>query len=374
MRRLVALFLPLVFAVPTASASQIDDAVQALGTSPLYVAPGAKPTLTPADQRRVRDAIVAARGGPIYIAVLPGSATDAAGGDAADLVRRIHDGLQEPGTYAVVAGGQFRAGSSELDRGQAAQLATDAFEAHQDEGLAATLVDFVRRVGHARAGGGQDSGESTGGGGLLAFLAIVAGGGGLFAFVRARRRRREQHEQVQELRRMANEDRVALGDAVRAIDLDIERPGLDPKSREDLGMALDGYDRAERALARARTPQDFAPVSQALEESRFAMESAKARLAGKPPPERRPPCFFDPRHGPSTREVPWSPDGYELRPVPACEADAVRIESAEEPMTREIAFGGRRMPYYLGPAWMGPYAGGWFGGFGGLGGGFLGGL
>jgi hypothetical protein len=375
-RPLFAALALLVFAAP-AAASQISDTVQALGTAPLYVAQDAKPTLSQLDQRRVRDAIRSAHGGPIYIAVLPASATDETGGDATELVRQIGDGLHKPGTYAVVAGGQFRAASTELQAGQAGRLATDAFDAHHDDGLATTLVDFVQRVGKAQASGGSGSGGGTsaGGGGMLAVLAIVLGGGGLFAFGRARRRRREEKAQVEELKRIANEDLLALGDDVRAIDIDIEMPDVDPKARDDLSTALDRYDRAEQALARARTPQDFAPISQALEEGRYAMESAKARLAGRQPPERRPPCFFDPRHGPSTRDVMWSPDGYsQERPVPACEADAVRIESGHEPMSREVVLGGRRVPYYFGPSWMGPYAGGWFGGFGGLGGGFLGGL
>jgi len=375
MRRILAVLFVLVLAVP-AVASQIGDTVKALGAAPLYVAQGAKPTLSVVDQRRVRDAIRSAHGGPVYIAVLPASATDETGGDATELVREIGQGLRKPGTYAVVAGGQFRAASTDLQAGEAAKLATDAFNAHHGDGLAATLVDFVQRVGRAQAGGSSGGGgSSTGGGGLLAVLAIVLGGGGLFAFGRARRRRREEKAQVEELKRIANEDLVALGDDVRAIDVDIEMPGVDQKARDDLSTALDRYDRAEQTMARAHTPQDFAPVSQALEEGRYAMESAKARLAGRQPPERRPPCFFDPRHGPSTRDVSWSPDGYQTpRPVPACEADAVRIESGQEPLTREVVLGGRRMPYYFGPSWMGPYAGGWFGGFGGLGGGFLGGL
>jgi hypothetical protein len=377
MRRLLVTVLALLVFAASAAASQISDTVQALGTAPLYVAQGAKPTLSQLDQRRVRDAIRSAHGGPIYIAVLPASATDETGGDATELVRQIGEGLHKPGTYAVVAGGQFRAASTELQPGEAGRLATDAFDAHHSDGLATTLVDFVQRVGKAQASGGSGSGggTSTGGGGMLAVLAIVLGGGGLFAFGRARRRKREEKAQVEELKRIANEDLLALGDDVRAIDIDIEMPNVDPKARDDLSTALDRYDRAEQALARARTPQDFAPISQALEEGRYAMESAKARLAGRQPPERRPPCFFDPRHGPSTRDVMWSPDGYgQERPVPACEADAVRIESGHEPMSREVVLGGRRVPYYFGPSWMGPYAGGWFGGFSGLGGGFLGGL
>jgi hypothetical protein len=91
------------------------------------------------------------------------------------------------------------------------------------------------------------------------------------------------------------------------------------------------------------------------------MASAKARLAGEEPPERRPPCFFDPRHGPSVRDVEWAPPGGELRPVPACAADALRVEEGEEPESREVLAGGRRTPYWnAGPAY-GPWAGGFYG-------------
>ena len=92
-----------------------------------------------------------------------------------------------------------------------------------------------------------------------------------------------------------------------------------------------------------------------------------ARWRAQAPPERRPPCFFDPRHGPSTRDVEWAPDGYGApRPVPVCEADAVRLEQGQEPMTREVVAGGRRVPMYDAPGFYGPYAGGFFGGFSGF--------
>ena len=96
------------------------------------------------------------------------------------------------------------------------------------------------------------------------------------------------------------------------------------------------------------------------------MASAKARMEGQEPPERRPPCFFDPRHGPSSRDVEWSPPYGEPRLVPACEADAQRVERGDDPQAREVEWGGRRVPYWqAGPAY-GPFAGGYFGGFGGV--------
>jgi hypothetical protein len=96
------------------------------------------------------------------------------------------------------------------------------------------------------------------------------------------------------------------------------------------------------------------------------MLSAKARLEGRRPPERRPPCFFDPRHGPSTRDVEWAPPGGAPRRVPACEADALRVESGEDPQPRELILSGRRVPYWeAGPAFA-PFYGGFYGGFGGF--------
>jgi hypothetical protein len=85
---------------------------------------------------------------------------------------------------------------------------------------------------------------------------------------------------------------------------------------------------------------------------------ARARPDGYQPRERRPPCCFDPRHGPSVRSVPWAPPGGAPRPVPACAADAQRIEAGEDPHARMITLGGSQRPYWNAPAYYGPWAGG----------------
>src|SRR3954462_15628965 len=118
-------------------------------------------------------------------------------------------------------------------------------------------------------------------------------------------------------------------------------------------------------VERARQPEDFEPVGAALEEGRYAMTAAKERLAGRQPPERPPPGFFDPRHGPSTRAVEWAPPGGAPRAVPACEADAQRVERGDDPSVREVVMGGQRMPYWSAGPMYAPFAGGLFGGFGG---------
>ena len=174
----------------------------------------------------------------------------------------------------------------------------------------------------------------------------------------------EHPRDFEEVRRTAQEDLLALADDIRALDLDVEMPGANAEGKSDYAEALDHYERASKAYDRAQAPEDLEAVSSALEAGRFAMASAKARLEGRPPPERRPPCFFDPRHGPSVRDVEWAPREGAPRPVPACAADAIRVEEGQEPLAREVLVHGRRTAYWEAPAYYGPYAGGFFGGFG----------
>lgn len=169
----------------------------------------------------------------------------------------------------------------------------------------------------------------------------------------------------EEVRSSAQDDLVALGDEVRSLDIDIQMPSVSEPAKQRYEQALQAYQRASEIFDRAKRPEDLAPVSETLEEGRYAMSCANALLAGKEPPERRAPCFFDPRHGPSTEEVDWSPPGGAPRPVPACAADAVRIKDGFEPHGRQVPVNGRMTDYWNAPRHYGPYAGGYFNGFGG---------
>ena len=177
------------------------------------------------------------------------------------------------------------------------------------------------------------------------------------------RTRRER--EWDEVRASAQDDLVALGDDIRSLDVDIEMPGVSAEARQRYEQALEAYQRASKIFDQAKRPEDLAPVSETLEEGRYAMASAKALLEGRQPPERRAPCFFDPRHGPSTEEVRWAPPGGAMRPVPACAADALRIKEGFQPHGRQVSVNGRPTDYWNAPAHYGPWAGGYFNGFGG---------
>jgi hypothetical protein len=303
----------------------------------------------------------------MYVAILPDAAKAEAGGSVRGVAEALHQALGREGTYAVVAGHSFYGDSTTVAGANGAAKA--ALEAHSSDGVEAILLADVDRVGSLASGGSGSGGGGSGGGGApsgagLGVIALLAVGGGAFALSRSRRRRRQDDAEFAEVKDNTRDDLVALGDDIRALDLDVQMPGADPRGTESYAQAVGAYERANAAWNRARRPQDLEPVGAALEEGRWAMAAAKAQLQGRPAPERRPPCFFDPRHGPSVTEALWAPPGGQEREVPVCAADAARLADGEEPDAREVLVGGRAMPYYAAPAYFGPSAGGFYGGGG----------
>jgi len=344
--------------------------VAALRSTSVYVNPNAQLAISAADQAKLRRTIDTAGAGPVYIAILPLAAENEAGGDPDGVLQALHDGLGRKGTYAVVVGRHFRAGSDGvLDRGVAGRLATEALNAHRGEGVTATLVDFVQRVAGARQNGGSggDGNEPGVGGGILIGLLVV--GAIAFLVFRSVQKRRRNEAELAEVKAAAHDDLIALADDVQKLEQPVEK---NERAKHEYEQALESYDQASSAYDRASRPKQLEAVTAALEEGRYHMVAAEALLAGNDPPERRPPCFFDPRHGPSTREVEWAPPGGVPRSVPACEADAQAVERGIQPASRQVLAGGQRVPYWNAPAYFGPWAGGYFMPFGGMG--FLSGL
>ena len=138
----------------------------------------------------------------------------------------------------------------------------------------------------------------------------------------------------------------------------MQMPGANAEAQRAYASAVEAYERANRIWERALSPKDLKPAAEELEEGRYAMLWAREVLAGRTPPERRTPCFFDPRHGPSARDVRWAPPGETPRDVPACEADAQRVERGEEPDTRYVESDGTARPVLeAGPAFAPFYSG-----------------
>ncbi|WP_393060914.1 hypothetical protein [Streptomyces sp. LN549] len=358
-------------AAPAATgASTVDEVAQALRKGPVYVDPAAAGQLSRSQAdaltKKIKDADK-----PVFVAVLPQSSAF----PADTVLRTLRTDTGITGVYAIRLGDGFNAGADpQVMSQQAVQNLTAAVKAPgADTSASAQLNTFVdRAVEQARGnapsswGGDASSGGSSATAGLIAVGAVVVlGGAGAYTVVRRNRKRKEAEEQaaLDKLRVVVDEDITAYGETLDRLDFHPAEPGADDTMRADYESALDSYESAKSRMEQARHPSDVRGVTQALEDGRYSLAVLDARRTGGELPARRPPCFFDPRHGPSVADVQWTPSGGTPREVPVCGADEVRLQSGEDPMSRTVDMGdGSRRPYWeAGPAY-GPWAGGYFGG------------
>jgi hypothetical protein len=210
------------------------------------------------------------------------------------------------------------------------------------------------------------SGSGFGGGlvviGVLVLAAII--GFALTSLSSSRRASRRAAENLAEVRPAYEEDVTRLGEDIEALDLDIDAPTTTDQMRQWYTSALDAYDRSKTRLDTARTTMDLQPVTSSLEEGRYDLVAVGALLAGQPLPERRPPCFLNPQHGPSVQDVQWTPAGGTTREVPVCADCAARLASGEPVDAKTVRVGTQLTPYWnAGPEYA-EYAGGYYGGYG----------
>jgi hypothetical protein len=202
---------------------------------------------------------------------------------------------------------------------------------------------------------------------LLLVLLFV---GGVIALATAASRRSEQRQLDQRreadlaaVRKVADEDVTRFGEELQRLDVEMLVTALDEPMRQDYQRALDSYESAKDILQRATEADDIKHVTEALEDGRYAVACVLARKEGRPLPVRRPPCFFNPAHGPSTTDIEWAPPAGIPRQVPVCAADADRVGQGAEPDIRTVREGYRRVPYWqAGPAYS-PWAMGYFGAY-----------
>jgi hypothetical protein len=170
--------------------------------------------------------------------------------------------------------------------------------------------------------------------------------------------------QLAAVNQAAEEDVTVFGEELQRLDGDLAGRDIDESTRADYQRALDCYEAAKESLAAVQHPDEVRNVTEILEDGRYAVACVLARVAGQPLPARRAPCFFNPQHGPSVRDVTWRPAGGTPRDVPACELDAQRVEAGAEPDSRKVMVGSRRTPYWEAGSTYAPWAMGYFGAFG----------
>ncbi|MBA2639561.1 MAG: hypothetical protein H0U77_06125 [Nocardioidaceae bacterium] len=199
---------------------------------------------------------------------------------------------------------------------------------------------------------------------LIVFAAVI----GLVAYAGNRKSRVQRRElQAAELavvRRTVEEDVVAFGEDLQRLGNQLPSGLLDEGGRADYQRALDAYEAAKVATDTLTNADQTRHVATIIDDGRYAVACVRARVEGRPLPQRRPACFFDPRHGQSVTDVSWTPSGGIARDVPACRLDAERVEAGADPASRQVLVGNQRVPYWeAGPAFA-PMALGYFGAFG----------
>lgn len=181
------------------------------------------------------------------------------------------------------------------------------------------------------------------------------------------RRRRERHQRelaeldaFRHVRRAADEDVTRFGEELSELHFDTLSTDLDDAMRADYQRALDAYEDAKTALGRSATPPDITAVTARLADGRFHHACVLAAQAGDVRPERRLPCFFDPAHGPASRDVEWAPVGGVPRVVPVCFRDAERLAAGAQPEVRLVRLGDRRVAWFASGPLYAAWAGGWY--------------
>jgi hypothetical protein len=290
--------LALLLGAPAAHADGVDDAVNALRSSPVYVAPGVD---SPAmDQNAVRAAIGSQ---PIKIAVLPADDYGSVS-KAFDAAERIGKTLapDSPLTVGVVSGRSFSAASSAYCAGSASTVAKDAIDANrttlqQSDDVTSTIQAFVTGLqsrplsgspscqGSSANGESDISASSSGGSAwpwVLGLGAVgVVGAGGVSAYAMSRRRRRLKELEGRRAEVLSLYDRLGA-------DVQNLHDGGDPVTRQALADAAERYTATGSQLSQADTHEEYDVARRTALEGLQAARTARLKLGLDPGPELPP--------------------------------------------------------------------------------------
>ena len=331
MRSALLLLAFLALASPASARVSPGAVADALGGDPVWVEPGASPSLSDAERGQLRIAIVTQEIGRIKIAVVDGTSVDAVGGIGL-FANQVSERLGTPGTLLVSAAGDFHVVYSFEEGKRIAPALRAIVQRHGDEGLFAVLDRAVPRIARIDPGRKEDARDQLAPGGgspripditlpdfeggssssdpfdgiedevgdvlgvaktVVLVIGIVIALAVAFPIVmllvRARRARALARRREELLEDDLRDRLVAVGDEIRALDLDHSMPGADAAGSAAYAAAVGHYDRAETALdrtdpdsvdvARAREELDQAEQQLAIARERFATPAAAPQTA-----------------------------------------------------------------------------------------------
>jgi hypothetical protein len=326
-----------------------------------------------ADEAARLDGIAARTDGPVRVAVIPADAVRTGEGSYSDLayaddelVAQLYDRVGVDGTYAILVD----ASSSYAGRSFTAYQWSEERPYYDVEGAVDTAVSccapdydamltaFLEHADDEQTNPWPVIGWVAGG--LALLVGLVLGGR---AWLRRRRQRAEDAQVADMLRPSLQEEVVELSSTVSAL------PPA-PAGAEAVNTAtrtvLDLVEEARQRLdvtdgsAAMDTPSEVEDVVRRLADARYQLVVIDALRQGQPVPERTAPCFFDPRHGPSVAERPFTPEFGAERPVPVCAACRDQVDAGQVPAMRTLALSSSVKPYWQWDRYSRPYVNGYW--------------
>ncbi|MFT4286256.1 hypothetical protein [Nocardioides sp.] len=324
--------------------------------------------LTP-DRIADLDRLAADTPGPVRIAVVTADSLQTAGwdpvrGDPMELLGAIYDHVGADGTYLLLIDAMSSDGGRSFTTNQWAEDGpTYQVEKGVDDAVDCCAPAYDDMIEAFLGTAGEE--ELNPGpviGGLLAGLAVlVAGWCGLRAYLRHRTRGRADREVAEALRPALTEEVIELETRVGALPTYSGDP--DGDLPQAVRRVLDLVEEVRHRLDDPKlmdTPEEAEQVTKRLSDARYELVRIDALSAGRPVPERTAPCFFDPRHGPSTDERDFTPEGGKARKVHVCHACALLLDAQQVPPTRMLATPAGERPYWQADRLSRPYVNGYW--------------
>jgi len=368
----------------TAADNYLDQVAAHLARPGLWVDPSVRHGDLDAATIAALDARAKKTDGPVRIAVIPASKlADPAVADEdtyssyvssyvaarlvydpADVDGLIYDRVGADGTYAVLVDAssqaqgrgfwadQWAEDGPTYDVGGAADHALDCCAPAYD----AILSAFLDGAGHVHHSPWPIIGLVVGA--ILVVIGLVIG---LRWWLRRRRRIAADKEVAEALRPTLTEEVIELEQKVGSLPPyagDPHAPVATATTR-----VLDLVEEARQRLdkpSRMDTPEEAEEVTERLGEARYQLTVIAALEAGLPAPGRTPPCFFDPRHGPSIDRRPFTPETGREMSVPVCADCRERLDHQQTPEIRTLPYAGGVRFYWDAGRYSRPYLNGYW--------------
>lgn len=329
------------------------------------------------------DELAARTPGPVRVAVVPADALR--GDDPSDpgtsaysnpipydpdeLVGQLYERVGVDGTYAILVDASSQSGGRSFTAYQwseerpfyeveeAVDEAVDCCAPDYD----AMVTRFLERTGEEQTNPWPIVGWVVAG--VAALVGLLLGGR---KWRRRRAQQRDDEEVADMLRPSLQEEVVELSGTVSALPPapagGDHADAIANATRQVLDLVEEARHRldVEDGSARMDTPSEVEDVVRRLADARWQLVAIEAYRQGQEPPIRTAPCFFDPRHGPSVADRPFTPEFGAERQVPVCARCAEEVDAGQEPAVRTLTLRGLVKPYWEWDRYTRPYVNGYW--------------